>query len=93
MKMKATLVSVLSLAIVVTVNSKSSDSSSSSGTSPGSSNYPGDLTMRQKYEARLSLGQSLQEFSHIFAVDDSLAEGPMSDGLFAGGDQNELAVR
>ena len=44
MKMKATLVSVLSLAMIVTANSKSSDTSSSSGTSAGSSNYPGDLT-------------------------------------------------
>jgi len=36
--------SVLSLAMVLTANSKSSDTSSSSGTSAGSSNYPGDLT-------------------------------------------------
>ena len=44
MKMKATFVAVLSLAILVAASSKSSDASSSSGTNAGSSNYPGDLT-------------------------------------------------
>src|SRR5260370_41821441 len=44
MKMKATFVAVLSLAILLAASSKSSDTSSSSGTNAGSSNYPGDLT-------------------------------------------------
>jgi simple sugar transport system substrate-binding protein len=43
MKMKSTFLLLLSLAMMVTANSKSSDTSSSSGTSSGS-NYPGDLT-------------------------------------------------